>query len=79
MGWFDTSIYMSKMFVSCFSDTTINKPTTNVRNNMYKAGAKHMFSQLGQANSEFKVQEWKQQQPNDNLFFHGCRGKLADV
>lgn len=38
-----------------------------------------MFSQLGQANSEFKVQEWKQQQPNDNLFFHGCRGKLAGV
>ena len=39
-----------------------------------------MFSKLGQANSEFKVQEWKQQQqPNDNLFFHGCRGKLADV
>lgn len=46
---------------------------------MYKAGAMHMFSKLGQANSEFKVQEWKQQQPNDNLFFHGCRGKLADV
>ena len=62
-------------------------PTTNrrfnptlkdVRNHMYKAAVKHKFSKLDQANLDLKVQEWKQQQPNDNFFSRGYGEKLAD-
>ena len=45
---------------------------------MYKATVKHKFWKLDQANLDLKVQEWKEQQPNDNFFFRGYREKLAD-
>ena len=50
----------------------------DVRNHMYKAAVKHKFSKLDQANLELKVQEWKQQQPNDNFFFRDYGEKPAD-
>ena len=36
---------------------------------MYKVAVKYKFSKLDQTNLDLKVQEWKQQQPNDNFFF----------
>ena len=50
----------------------------DVTNHMYKAAVKHKFSKLDQANLELKVQEWKQQQPNDNFFFRDYGEKPAD-
>ena len=55
-----------------------NPTLKNVRNQMYKATVKHKFSKLDQANLDLKVQEWKQQGPNDNFFFRGYGEKLAD-
>lgn len=78
MRWFDTSIYVKDDLPHVFPIPS----STNQLQTLEIICIKQelcMFSKLGQANSEFKVQEWKQQQPNDNLFFHGCRGKLADV
>ena len=45
---------------------------------MYKAAVKQKFSKPDQANLDLKVQQWKQQQPNDNFFFRGSGEKLAD-
>ena len=45
---------------------------------MYKAAVKQKFSKPDQANLDLKVQERKQQQPNDNFFFRGYGEKLAD-
>ena len=50
----------------------------DVRNQMYKARVKQTFSKLDQASLDLKVQEWKQQQPNDNFFFRGYGEKLSD-
>ena len=55
-----------------------NPTLKDVRNQMYKATVKHKFSKLDQANLDLKVQEWKEQQPNDNFFFRGYGEKLAD-
>ena len=55
-----------------------NPTLKDVSNQMYKATVKHKFSKLDQANLDLKVQEWKQQQPNDNFFFRGYGEKLAD-
>ena len=44
---------------------------------MYKAAVTHKFSKLDQTNLDLKVQEWKQQQPNDNFFFRGYWEKLS--
>ena len=55
-----------------------NPTLKDVRNQMYKATVKHKFSKLDQTNLDLKVQEWKEQQPNDNFFFRGYGEKLAD-
>ena len=55
-----------------------NPTLKDVRNQMYEATVKHKFSKLDQANLDLKVQEWKEQQPNDNFFFRGYGEKLAD-
>ena len=52
-----------------------NPTLKNFRNQIYKATVKHKFSKLDQ---DLKVQEWKQQGPNDNFFFRGYGEKLAD-
>ena len=55
-----------------------NPTFKDVRNQMYKAAVKHKFSKLDQANIDLKVQERKQQQPNDNFFFRCYGERLAD-
>ena len=51
-------------------------PTSaNRRFNPTLKNFKHKFSKLDQ---DLKVQEWKQQGPNDNFFFRGYGEKLAD-
>ena len=54
-----------------------NLTLKDVRNHMYKAAVKHKFSKLDQTNLDLKVQESKQQQPNDNFFFRGYGEKLS--
>ena len=49
------------------ANRSFNPTLKNVRNQMYKATVKHKFSKLDQANLDLKVQEWKQQRPNDNF------------
>ena len=46
-----------------------NPTFKDVKNYMYKVAVKYKFSKLDQTNLDLKVQEWKQQQPNDNFFF----------
>ena len=48
-----------------------NATLKDIRNQMYKATVKRKLSKLYQANLDLKVQEWKEQQPNDNFFFRG--------
>ena len=55
-----------------------NATLKDIRNQMYKATVKRKLSKLYQANLDLKVQEWKEQQPNDNFFFRGDGEKLAD-
>ena len=55
-----------------------NPTLKDIRNQMYKATVKHKLSKLDQANLDLKVQERKEQQPNDNFFFRGYGAKLAD-
>ena len=55
-----------------------NPTPKDVSNQMYKVTVKLKFSKLYQANLDLKVQEWKQQQPNDNFFFRGYGEKHAD-
>ena len=55
-----------------------NPVLKNVRNQMHKVTVKHKFSNLDHANLDLKVQEWKQQRPNDNFFFRSYGEKLAD-
>ena len=55
-----------------------NATLKDIRNQMYKATVKRKLSKLYQTNLDLKVQEWKEQQPNDNFFFRGYGEKLAD-
>ena len=55
-----------------------NRTLKDIRNQMYKATVKHKFSKLDQTNLDLKVQDWKEQQPNDNFFFRGYGEKVAD-
>ena len=79
-----TQLYIcQKQLVSCSlippsANRRFNPTPKDVSNQMYKATVKHKFSKLDQTNLDLKVQEWKQQQPNDNFFFRGDGEKLAD-
>ena len=56
-----------------------NPTFKDVKNYMYKVAVKYKFSKLDQTNLDLKVQEWKQQQPNDNFFsFWGYEEKRLD-
>ena len=83
--WLDTSIYIyvkNDLFrgssIPPSANRRFNPSFKDVRNHMYEAAVKHKFSKLDQANLDLKIQEWKQQQPNDNFFFRDYREKLAD-
>ena len=44
---------------------------------MYKAATKLRISKLGQENLALKIEEWKIQNPDDEIFFTGY-GELAE-
>ena len=44
----------------------------DVRNNMYKATVKQMLSKVDQENLEENIKGWKQESPEDFLFFRRC-------
>ena len=43
----------------------------DIRNHMYKTVVKLQFSKLDQANIDVKIQQWKQESPDDHFYFRG--------